>query len=287
MPDLAKILRSGRVLLMDGAMGTEIQRAGIRESECYEAWNVAHPQKIRAIHTSYVEAGADVLLANTFGANPTALSRHQQEDNLPAIIKKGVVLARSALSRPGWVLADFGPVGTMALNEMLPILEASRDVDGLLLETIGDPAEAEALVRANRSGLGKPILVSFTFDGETLRTFRDMTPEQCAQAASEMRVDALGVNCGRELDMAACAEIIGRYRVVTTLPLFARPNAGTPTGKKYPRSPDEMAAGVQKLLEAGAAMVGGCCGTTPQHIRAFRRVVETWNDRTKSRRRPR
>jgi 5-methyltetrahydrofolate--homocysteine methyltransferase len=284
MSDLAKALRSRRVLLMDGAMGTEIQRAGIAEGECYEAWNLTHPEKIRAIHTSHVEAGAEVLLAHTFGANPTALSRHQQEDNLTDIIKEGVALARGALPRLGWVLADFGPVGATSLNEMGLILEASRDADGLLLETIGDPAEAEALVRANLSGLGKPILVSFTFDGRTRRTFRDVTPEQCAQAASEMGVDALGVNCGRELDIAACAEIVGRYQAVTSLPLFARPNAGTPTRNRYPRSPDEMAAEVRKLLEAGAVMVGGCCGTTPQHIRAFRGVVDTWNGGTKSRR---
>ena len=282
MSDLLKTLLSDRVLLMDGAMGTEIQRAGIREGECYEAWNLTHPEIIRAIHVSYVESGAEVLLANTFGANPTALSRHQQEDNLPAIIREGVALARGALTRPGWVLADFGPVGATALDEKGLILEASRDADGLLLETSGDPAEAEALVRANRSGLGKPILVSFTVDGETLRTFRDVTPEQCAQAASEMGADALGVNCGRELDMAACAEILGRYRATTTLPLFARPNAGTPAGKVYPRSPDEMAAGVRKLIEAGAVMVGGCCGTTPQHIRAFRDIVDKWNGDFKS-----
>jgi len=280
MADLLKTLLSDRVLLMDGAMGTEIQRAGIREGECYEAWNLAQPEKIRAIHTSYVEAGAEVLLANTFGANPTALSRHQQEDNLTAIIKAGVALARGALTRPGWVLADFGPVGATALNEMGLILEASRDADGLLLETIAEPAEAEALVSANRSGLGKPILVSFTFDGRTRRTFRDFTPEHCAQAAAALGVDALGVNCGRELDMAGCAEILGQYQAVTSLPLFARPNAGTPMGNKYPRSPEEMAAGVQKLLEAGAAMVGGCCGTTPGHIRAFRGDIDAWNGGT-------
>src|SRR5690348_7217034 len=108
MSELVKALRSGRVLLMDGAMGTELQRAGIGPGECYEAWNLTHPRKVRSIHRAYVEAGATVLLTNTFQANPPALTRHHQEQKLTAIIQAGLAHARAALSGSGWVLADIG-----------------------------------------------------------------------------------------------------------------------------------------------------------------------------------
>jgi methionine synthase I (cobalamin-dependent) len=111
-----------------------------------------------------------------------------------------------------------------------------------------------------------------------LRTFRGLTPEEGARRAAALGVAALGVNCGREIEMADCAEILRRYRAVTDLPLFARPNAGTPTKDKerlfYPRTPEEMAGGLPAILAAGAALVGGCCGTTPAHIAAFRAVSE-------------
>lgn len=280
MREIADALRSGRVLLMDGAMGTELQQAGIAAGACYEAWNVTQPDKVRAIHQAYVDAGAEVLLTNTFQANPSALIRHRQEDNLAAIIQAGIAQARAALPHAGWVLADVGPLSTAELKAVWPILNACREADGLLLETFSDPGAAAMFARANASGLGpkKPLLVSFTFDGRTMRTFEDASPEKCAREAAAMNVVALGVNCGRDLDAAACAEILERYRTTTALPLFARPNAGTPTATGgYPRAPLEMAAQLMPLLKAGASMIGGCCGTTPAHIHAFRAVIDRWN----------
>src|SRR5437868_37975 len=109
MSDFIKALRSGRVLLMDGAMGTELQRAGMAPSACYEAWNLSRPEKVQAIHRAYVAAGAEVLLTNTFQANLPALARHHQQDNLTAIIQAGLTHARTVVRRAGWVLADIGP----------------------------------------------------------------------------------------------------------------------------------------------------------------------------------
>ena len=285
MQSLVQSLQSNQVLLMDGAMGTELQRAGIGDGECYEAWNLTQPEKIRTIHQSYVDAGAEVLLSNTFQANPPGLARFYQDENLTPIIRAGLAHARAALPRSGWVLADIGPLSTVELKAVWPILNACHDADGLLLETFSDPAEVDVFVRANRSGLGpkKPVLASFTFDGATLRTFQDATPEKCARAAANMGVSALGVNCGRNLALSACVEILRRYRAITDLPLFARPNAGNPTTftqpHEYTQTPEEMAAELPLLFEAGAVMVGGCCGTMPQHIRAFRSVVDAWNVR--------
>jgi 5-methyltetrahydrofolate--homocysteine methyltransferase len=283
MHGFATALESGRVLLMDGAMGTELQRAGIAESECYEAWNLTQPEKVRAIHESYVAAGAEVLVANTFQANANTLARYQQDGNLTAIIQAGVAAARAALSGSGWVLVDVGPFPNMELETVRPILDACREADAVLLETFAEPAEISVFLRASQSGRtpNKPILVSFTFDGTTLSTFKHGTPEKCAEAVAAMGAAALGVNCGRELDMRACAQILERYRAVTALPLFARPNAGTPSAaREYPRSPSNMAARLPELLQAGAVMVGGCCGTTPRHIQAFREFLDNQPNRT-------
>jgi 5-methyltetrahydrofolate--homocysteine methyltransferase len=279
MPNFLKALRSGRVLLMDGAMGTQLQRAGANDEECFEALNLTQPEKIRAIHRAYVEAGAEVLLSNTFQANPTALSRHHQDDDLAIMIRAGLEHARTASRKKGWVLAAFGPLSTTELKTVWPVLNCCRDADGILLETFSDPGEAAVFARANQSRLGpnKPVLVSFSFDGKTLRTFRDVFPEKCAQAAKEMEVAALGINCGRDFHADACVEILRRYRTVTDLPLFTRLNAGTPNAQRnYPRSPKEMAAMLPSLLEVGVTMIGGCCGTTPQHIEAFGKVVNSW-----------
>jgi 5-methyltetrahydrofolate--homocysteine methyltransferase len=280
MSDFLTALRSSRILLMDGAMGTQLQSAGIGDGECYEAWNLTQPEKIRAIHRSYVEAGAEILVANTFQANPQALARHRQENNLTAILSAGLGHARSALTSGGWVLASIGPLATMDSLTVTAIVKSCLEADGILLETFSDPAEAATFARAAQSASGAllPILVSFTFDGKSLRTFRNVTPTECALAASSMGASALGVNCGRDLDLRACAEILKAYRSATQLPLFARPNAGSlSVAKDYPRVPEEMADQLPMLLQAGATMIGGCCGTSPAHIGAFRAVVDAWN----------
>src|SRR5438132_6636600 len=193
MSDFTHALRSGRVLLMDGGMGTELQRAGITANECYEHWNLVHPEKVRAIHEAYVEAGAEIILANTFQANPAALARHHQASRLADTIEAGLGLARAALAGRGWLLADIGPLDATDLQGARQILDACRGADGLLLETFSDPCAAEGFVRRSRDELGPhtPILVSFTFDGKTSRTFRDVTPEKCAEAAIKMGAAAL------------------------------------------------------------------------------------------------
>jgi 5-methyltetrahydrofolate--homocysteine methyltransferase len=279
MPDLLKALQSGRVLLMDGAMGTELQRAGLRPGECHELWNVSHPERVAAVHRAYVEAGAECLLTNTFQANPPALARHGLADRLPELIAAGVALARAAAGPGRFELADIGPVEQPQRHVTPEMLRPMRAADGLLVETCSDLETVCAVLAACRAEWGAaypPVLLSLTYlhtpQGE-LRTFAGLTPEEGARLAEAAGVAALGVNCGREIRVEDCAEIVRRYRSVTVLPLFARPNAGTPTrteeGLFYPRSPQEMAAGVLQLVAAGASLVGGCCGTTPEYTEAL------------------
>jgi len=276
MADFLKALSSGRVLLMDGAMGTELQRLGLPQDACCEDWNLTHPEAVRAVHRSYVEAGARILVSNTFQANTEVLARHGRERELPDIVAAGVAIARLAAPPEGWVLASIGPAPAIALMSIPRLLEMCQEADGILLETFSDQGQATLVTRAAQERLpAKPILVSFTFDGQTLRTFTGESADNCAWAAEDMGAAALGVNCGRDLTVEACAEILRRYRRGTRLPLFARPNAGTPKSDgAYSHSPEEMASQLPALLEAGAAMIGGCCGTTPDHIRAFRDVLK-------------
>jgi 5-methyltetrahydrofolate--homocysteine methyltransferase len=283
MSDLLRALNSGRVLLMDGAMGTELQRAGMRSGACHELWNRTHPERVAAVHRAYIEAGADCLLSNTFQANPAALARHGCADRLAEILRAGVALAREAAGPGRFVLADIGPVERPHDHITPEMVRSMRAADGLLVETCSDLETARAVraaCRAEWGADGPPVLLSLTYlhtpQGE-LRTFAGLTPEEGARLAEEAGVAALGVNCGREITVADCAEIVRRYRTMTKLPLFARPNAGTPTrtdgGLVYPRTPQEMAVSVPRLIQAGASMVGGCCGTTPDLTQALARAL--------------
>ncbi|SRR6266404_1844696 len=278
-------LRSGRVLLMDGAMGTELQKLGLKSGERGEFWNLTQPERVFAIHAAYVAAGADVILTNSFLANPEWLAPH---DSLGEINRLAVELAQRAVGSRCHVLASIGPFSG-ASDGLLAMCSPFLETAGLMVETWSDFRSA-ALFLKNLGALAgfrdRPVLLSVTYNWEALRdsSKADMRPEHWAGWANQHKqIVALGVNCGREIDVGDCAEIVRRYRAVTDLPLFARPNAGTPVrdGERwiYPRSLEQMASQLPLLLEAGASMIGGCCGTTPAHIAAFRPVIDKWNRR--------
>ena len=316
---LLSALQSGQVLLMDGAMGSELYQAGLEPGECGEAWNLTRPQRVRAVHEAYAAAGARCLLTNTFQANPCTLVRHHREADLERIVIAGIRLACAAAGRDGFVLGDIGPLLISDSDQEFSdwsdlgrVIEAFLDptasarppfaspkpgdqarrragLDGLLLETCSTPRALSAVEFIRRRLLDNdemPILLSLAYlrraDG-SLVTYSGHTPETFARHAARHGVTALGVNCGREIDMDDIIEVVRRYRATTDLPLFARPNAGTPRTEAghlvYPRTPQQMTQGLPELLEAGVAMVGGCCGTTPAHIAAFRPIVEAWNAR--------
>ena len=297
---LLAALNSGRVLLMDGAMGTELQRAGLAEGECGEMWNLEHPERVRAIHQAYSTAGAEVLLTNTFQANPSAMERHglgafyAEATWIDALGIAGILVAGAGASEP-YILADIGPIIDPKTKQEFSDLRFIEQRawwpgddfpfhrDAVLLETCSSPRALDAARIA--SGMDT-VLLSLAFKHDPKNgpvSHSGHTPEWFAQRARENGVSALGVNCGRDISISDCAEILRRYRAQTDLPLFARPNAGTPvktaTGWQYPQNPEMMAAQLPELLKAGVCMVGGCCGTTPAHIAAFRKVIDEWNAR--------
>lgn len=285
MSRLLEALRSGRVLLMDGAMGTELQRLGLRPGECPELWNLTHPETVASVHRAYLEAGAEVLLTHTFQANPDVLAARGLPDRLESIWQAALANVHVFPSPAPLVLADVGPFRTTdrSFAEQLPSL--SRGADGLLLETWSFQPFDALFSQLDARRLPLPLLACFTFaKSRPPKNYDGASAEQCAAAASRNGVAALGVNCGLEIDMDDLLEIVTMYRQTTDLPIFIRPNAGTPTetptGWQYPHTAAAMAEKLWPLLEAGVTMVGGCCGTTPEYIAAFREIIDQWNART-------
>jgi methionine synthase I (cobalamin-dependent) len=294
MSRFLKALHSSRVLLMDGAMGTELQRAGLQAGEDAAAWILLHPERVKQVHQGYRAVGAEVLLTNTFTINAASLLETlDRAGRLPvdmlAVWRKAFQLLGTG-GTPPYRLADLGPIaGRIAerefdgLTTMYSTPGLYEAADALLLETCSSPRVRLALRRIGNR-LDRPLLLSLTYrrdESGRLTTFSGHAPEWFARRARDWGVAALGVNCGRDIGLEETIEIVRRYRQATDLPLFARPNAGTPrrVGNRwfYPLTPQQFAVRLPELLEAGVTMVGGCCGTTPEHIAALRPVVSAWN----------
>jgi methionine synthase I (cobalamin-dependent) len=250
---------------------------------------------VREIHVSYHRAGSQCFLTNTFQSNPKSLGKHHLAGQLEAINQAALALARSVAGTNGFVLGDIGPIAatdSIDETELRSIFRVARSLasaDALLFETYSH-FSTFLMVNATRQFLTTfarvPIFVSFTFLRQNtgdLTTHDGRSAQFCAKSAHQAGIDGLGVNCGREIGMDEIIEITRAYRQETDLPLFARPNAGTPVRVEdrysYPHTPEQMAARLPELLHAGISMVGGCCGTTPEHIAAFRPIVDEWNAR--------
>ncbi len=285
-----------RPLLSDGAMGTQIYASGIDVEQSFDELNVLHPEVVLGIHRAYVRAGADIVETNTFSATALQLQRWGIEERTAEINRAGAALARRAADEAGrriFVAGSVGPLGVRlaplgsakaedafaAFREQITAL-AEGGVDLLILETFADLVEIEQAVRAARATCTIPIIASMSFNREG-RTLTGITPEAAARALTELGVDVLGANCST--GPRGVCDVVSRYRQVldemgATQPISAMPNAGYPEtrGERlfYPASPDYFGQYAQRLIEAGAQIVGGCCGTTPDHIAAMRRAVD-------------
>jgi 5-methyltetrahydrofolate--homocysteine methyltransferase len=295
-PTLLEAIRS-RVLLSDGAMGTQLQRAGLEPGGCGEAWNLDHPDRVLAIQHAYVRAGADCLTTNTFGASRIMLARHDNAGRGESINRAGAEIAREAFAGgPGFVLGDIGPFGGLmepygeipramverAFREQALALVAAG-VDAIIIETQTALEELEIAIEAAREA-GAPVVIgSLAFDRMLdhyeARTMMGVSPEKAAEFLASKRADIAALNCGTGVDMTLAADIVRRYRRTAPLPVMAQPNAGQPTLVSqrvlYQETPEQMAAGLPDLLEAGTRIVGGCCGSTPEHIRRFRQILDS------------
>ncbi len=297
-PTIERLVSDGPVVT-DGAWGTQLQRLGLPVGEPPETWNLARPEKVELVARAYVEAGSRIILTNTFGANRFALARHGLADKVAEINRRAVEISRRAAKGKGdnpilagakigtvpdvLVFASIGPSGKMLITGEVSEEEltaafaeqaravAEAGADGIVVETMSDPAEA-VLGAAAAGKTGLPVVACMTFDsGKSKdRTMTGATPEQAVEALTDAGVNVIGSNCGQGI--AGMVEVCRRLRAATDLPIWIKPNAGLPeivAGETvYRQTPAEFASYAPRLVAAGADFIGGCCGTTPEFIRA-------------------
>jgi methionine synthase I (cobalamin-dependent) len=281
---LDRLFAGGRVL-SDGAMGTMLCERGISLDRCYDALNLSQPEMIAAIHGEYVQAGAEILETNTFGANAHRLERCGLRDQVRDINLAGVRLARQCAADSVGEVCVAGAVGPLGARlESVAARDAFAEqiralvdggVDLLMIETMMSLAEAAEAIRAAHEvapGLRTVVMMTVGEDGNSLD---GATVELAATRLTELGADAVGCNCS--FGPATVLAAIERMRPITHLPLAAVPNASLPRvveGRAvYSISPEEMAGFARRLIDAGSSLIGGCCGTTPDHIRAMRAVM--------------
>jgi 5-methyltetrahydrofolate--homocysteine methyltransferase len=289
-----------RALLGDGAMGTQLMLAGLEQGGCGEAWNLTHPDKVLAIQRRYADAGSNCILTNTFGGSRIMLNRHGNSGKVAEINKAAVEISRRAFAgRGGFVIGDIGPFGGLlqpygdfteeqvreAFEEQAKAL-VDAGADAIIIETQTSLEELGLGLKAARAAKAPCIIGSMAYDvtrdGATFRTMMGIDPERAAEFMEENGANIVALNCGTGMDMERAREAVLRYRKVTDLPVMVQPNAGLPklVNMKvvYDETPEQMVRGVEPLLEAGANIVGACCGSTPDHIRAFRQAIDSWSE---------
>jgi homocysteine S-methyltransferase len=289
-----------RPLLADGAMGTVLNARGIFINRCYEELNLSDPSLILSVHEEYLQAGAEILETNTFGANSIRLARHGMAEKADEINAAGVRIARQAVENQkkqggqAWVAGSVGPLGVRleplgktgldearaAFAQQMRVLVAGG-VDLLIIETMPALNEArQALAAAKEVAPDLPVLVMVTVDDEDT-CLDGASPQQAAALLTEWGASAVGVNCSTGPTTVLTA--VEAMRPATVLPLAAMPNAGMPRNVEgrniYLCSPEYMASFARKAISAGAQLVGGCCGTTPNHIRAMRAAIRAMDEK--------
>lgn len=275
---------SGRVTVADGAWATELGKLVPAPNGCRDQLNLSHPEFVRQLGAAYVEAGSKIILTNTFSANRLALGRFKLENQVLPINQAGVKISRDAAAGRAHVFGCMGPSGKIllvaevdekslyeAFEEQAQAL-ASAGVDGLVIETMTELAEAVIAVRsAKRTGLLVAACMSFDSGQHRQATSMGTMPQEAASALAEAGADIIGCNCGMGLE--GSIPVVTALRAATDKPIWAKPSAGLPEiegGKLvYKITPQEFADKARELADAGANIIGGCCGTTPDFIRAL------------------
>lgn len=284
------VLARGEILVADGATGTNYQARGLERGQAPEQWLFEQPERVTQLHRDFVMAGSNIILTNTFGATAIRLTHAGLQDNAAQVNQRAVELARRAIQAERvWVAGSLGPTGQLlepfgTLTHADAVAQfaaqaatlAQAGVDLLIIETQFDLGEATAAYNGARSATDLPIIVSFSFDMGA-HTMMGLQAAQVAEQVTALGADMVGVNCGRSLDENLAN--LQAMRAATHLPLWMKPNAGLPRMTDddvalYDVTPEMMGEAAARWLEAGAQIVGGCCGTSPQHLREIARAVE-------------
>jgi len=288
--DFTAFLADTAIVTLDGAWGTELNRRGLPVDLLPEAWNLDQPGKVAEVPRAYAQAGAKIVLTNTFGGSCFKLKKSGLDTKIAEINSAGARISREAVGTGALVFGSIGPsgeflapLGLITEKEMTAAFRTQAQnlvaggVDGIVVETMTAGEEALCALNAAKAvAPDMPVAVTMTFDKglQGYATMMGVSPRQAAEELSHAGADIIGTNCGNGIENMI--EIVSELKAYTTKPIWARPNAGLPQlvdGKTiFPQSPEEMAAQIPALISAGAQLIGGCCGTTPDHIRAIAAV---------------
>jgi len=292
---LLERIAAGEILISDGAMGTFLQAKGLKTGECPESWNVSHPEEVQSIAQAYIDAGSDIVESNSFGGTSYKLKEFGfSQDKVAEFNIAAAKLAKAAMGDKGFVAASVGPTGQIVEDEGGNVTEeelynafkeqavalAEGGADALCIETMSSVAEAVQAVKAAKENTNLAVICTFTFEpgARGFRTMMGIDPATASEAAIEAGADVVGANCGNGIDNMI--EITKQIRAVAgDTPILIHANAGMPVleGDKtvFKDTPEQMAGRVKELIAAGANIIGGCCGTNPNHISAMAKAART------------
>lgn len=287
-------IQAGEVLLSDGALGTMFIRRGLKAGECPDTWNIEKPEILADIATSYIEAGSEIVSSNTFGGHPLKLEQYALQDKTEEINRAGIKAIKKIVGNRAYLAASCGPSGRLLkpygdtepdeiykgyLRQIAAVAEEGIDI--ILLETMIDLSEAILAVKAARTAApGIPVSASLTFDRTPRGFFTVMgnTVEQAAKELEDAGADIVGSNCGNGIENMVL--IAGEYKEHSRLPIIIQSNAGLPVMRndapEYDETPEFMANKINKLMDLKINIIGGCCGTTPEHIRQFKAAIDNY-----------
>jgi len=280
---------AGKVTLLDGSWGVQLQNLGLQAGACCELWNLQHPEKVQQVASSYVQAGSEIILTNTFQANRFALARHGLEDKLEQINRQGVEFSRSAAQDGALVFASIGPSGKLLMLDQVSEAElldafgaqacglAAGGADAIVIETMADLDELRLAITAVRQNTNLPVVACMTFDSgpDNTRTMMGVTVSQAIETAQAAGAFAVGANCG--MGVANYVQVAQLFTQNTDLPIWIKPNAGLPQQQGdrvvYKQTPEDFAQDAKRIIDLGVSFIGGCCGTGPEHIAQLRQLI--------------
>jgi 5-methyltetrahydrofolate--homocysteine methyltransferase len=299
---IVEVVKTGKVLVSDGAWGTFLQKKGLKAGECPELWCLEHADDVKDIAKGYIDAGADMIQADSFGGTCFKLEHYGLADRAAEINEAAARISREAAGDANWVIASIGPTGKMvvgddekedyegddlyatesdiyaAFKEQAIALEKGG-TDAACVETMSDIKESVLAIKAVKENTGLEVICTFTFERNVLGEYRTMmgvSPEAAIKAAVEAGADIAGANCGNGIERMI--EIVTAMRKINKdIPILVHANAGLPQNVNgtdiFPESPEDMAKIAPDLVKAGANIIGGCCGTTPAHIAAIKKAI--------------
>ena len=287
MRSLLKEIENGKILISDGGWGTYLHSLGLEVGACPEIWNITHRNEVLSIPKSYIEAGADIVLTNTFGAHPIRLKHYGLQDRAFELNEAGASISREAAGEDHFVLGSIGPSGAIIMMGEVPeekVYDGFRiqvealskgGADAICIETMSEIAEACLAIRAAKEFTDLEVVCTFTYQKtvhDYYRTMMGVSPAEMIAAVKEVGADIIGANCGIGFDQMV--EIAKEIREADpSTPVLVQANAGIPIVKNnktiFPETPEMMRPKIKELIKAGANIIGGCCGTTPEHIRVI------------------